>query len=98
MIYGGREWYRNLEIRISLGIKIDMERKTVAVLVGPKSALAKNANYSVEIMPGNKKASDLAKMIKKLFIEKSKPDEKSLVEQVQIEEIQKWIQGTGEIA
>jgi len=97
MIYGERDWYRNVEVKISIGVKIEKDKNIINVIAGPDSAVKTYAKYFVTIKPGDKKSSDLAKMIKKIIIEKSSYDEKPLVEKIQIDDIQKWIHGTGEL-
>lgn len=60
MIYGDRTYY-NPELNIAVGIYEDK------VMSGPVSAIMKNCKIFVEIVLGDKKSSDIAKIIKKVI-------------------------------
>ena len=65
MIYGKREWFRN----ISLGIAIGIEKKDdyYKVISGPKAAIKKHSAISFEIFRGEKKKSEIAQELRGLF-------------------------------
>ena len=98
MIEGEREWHRNVELKLCIGIKLDRESGTAQVVSGPLMAVRKNSDYFVTIKPGFKKALELARGIRNRMLIKSKPEDKYLIEKAPLEDIQSAIpSGTGEI-
>ena len=98
MIYGQREWFRDVELKLSIGVKIDRENDDVLVLAGPVMPIRKQTDYFVTIKPGEKPASDLAIEIKNKILIKATPEDKIWIEKVPIDEFQKFIPaGKGEV-
>jgi predicted ribosome quality control (RQC) complex YloA/Tae2 family protein len=98
MINGERERYRDMELKLSVGVNIDMEKKEASVIAGPVMAMRKNCNYFVTIKPGLKKGMELAKTIKNKILIKSKPEDRQLIETIPIDEFQVVIpSGMGDV-
>jgi predicted ribosome quality control (RQC) complex YloA/Tae2 family protein len=98
MIYGERKWYRDIELRLSVGVKIDRTNEQVQVISGPVMAIRKNSDYFVTIKPGFKKSLELAETIKNKILIKAKPEDKFLIERVPLDEFQCVIPaGMGEV-
>ncbi len=98
VIQGSRIWFRSMELKISVGIKIDKERSTAKVISGPVMAVRKHANYFVTVEPGDKESTHLAKEIKNKILLKSKPEDRYFIEKIQLADIQSCIpSGKGEI-
>jgi len=79
MIYGKKNFIKGIEMKIAIGVKNGQ------IIGGPVSAIKKNAEKFVIIIPGDIKKSTLAKMIK----EKIDGD---------VDEIMKFLPGDGIIA
>jgi predicted ribosome quality control (RQC) complex YloA/Tae2 family protein len=98
MIYGQREWFREVELKLSIGVRIDRENEEVRVLSGPVMSIRKETDYFVTIKPGNQQAYDLAKTIKNKILIKSTPEDKVWIEKIPLEDFQKHIpSGIGEV-
>lgn len=98
VIKGERIWYRNTELKLSIGVKIDREMEKVKVLAGPVMAIRINADYFVTIKPGFRKATELSRSIKNKILIKAKPEDKFIIEKLPLDEIEKFIpSGQGEI-
>ena len=98
MIYGERIWYRDQELKLSIGIKIHREEEAAKVIAGPVMAVRKNSDYFVTIKPGFKKPLELARSIKNKILIKARPEDKFLIEKTPLEEIQNVIPaGMGEV-
>lgn len=98
MITGEREWFRNQEIKLSVGVAIDREKEVIKVVTGPVLALRKNADYFITIKPGFRKSLELARSIKTKLLLRSSVEDKPYIEGVELEEIQRKIpSGMGEI-
>lgn len=65
MIYGERDWYRKVPLRMMVGVD-NLHR----VVSGPKTAVQKACSIMIELVPGEKKKSDVAKQIKRFFEKK----------------------------
>jgi len=98
MIYGQREWFRDVELKLAIGVKIDRENESVEVLAGPVMPIRKQTDYFVTIKPGDIEATNLAREIKNKILIKATPEDKVWIEKVPLDEFQKFIPGgKGEI-
>jgi predicted ribosome quality control (RQC) complex YloA/Tae2 family protein len=93
MISGKKNWLRNTELKIGIGVKFNKEGE-MEVIGGPVSAINLKCRYYVIIKPGHKKSKELAKEIKNKILKKTnKSDGMMIKKEVSLEEIQKWIPG-----
>lgn len=98
MISGSREWYRDKEVKLSVGVKVSKAKNRAEVVAGPVMSTRKHSDYFVTIQPGLKQSLELAKDIKNNWLIKAKPEDKNLIEKIPLEDIQKVIPaGKGEI-
>jgi predicted ribosome quality control (RQC) complex YloA/Tae2 family protein len=88
MVTGEREWYRNLELKLALGIKIDRESKQANVVSGPVMAVRKHTDYFITMKPGFKKSLELSRLIKNKILVKARPDDRYIIEQIPLDELQ----------
>ena len=97
MIYGQREWFRDVELKVAIGVRIDKETENVEVLAGPVLPIRKHTNYFVTIKPGEIEGSNLAREIKNKILIKASPEDKTWIEKIPLDEFQKFIpSGKGE--
>ncbi len=98
MIYGQKEWFREVELKISIGVKYDPEESEVVPLSGPVMAIRKETNYFVTLKPGSTKSTDLAPDIMNKILIKASPEDKQWIEKVGMDEVAKLVpSGQGEI-
>ena len=65
MVYGKREWFRNISLGIAIGLqKISDYYKVIS---GPKSAIKKNSVIAFDIIMGERKKSEISNELKGLF-------------------------------
>ena len=88
MVHGEREWYRNLELKLAVGVSIDRENAIAKVVAGPVMPVRKNSDYFVTLKPGLKKSLELARLIKNKILVKSRPEDHYLIERLPLEELQ----------
>lgn len=88
MIRGNREWYRNLELKLAVGVKISRESNTAKVVSGPLMAVRKNSDYFITLKPGLKKSLELARLMKNKILVKARPEDRYLIEQLPLDELQ----------
>jgi predicted ribosome quality control (RQC) complex YloA/Tae2 family protein len=92
MVYGQRVWYRNVPLRMAVTAGPDG-----AVFSGPESSIKKG--YSVILVPGTKKASDLSREIKSELLKIAKPRDLPLLQKLSLEELARHVPfGLGDIA
>lgn len=100
MITGKRLWFHDKELKLAIGVAIE-EYKGVRygkVLSGAVMAMRKQTLAFVTVKPGFKKAPELAREMKTQLLLKVKPEEKSFVEAIPLEDFQNVIpSGVGEI-
>lgn len=98
MITGEREWFRDKELKLSIGIMIDRENREASVISGPVMPVRTHSGYFVTIRPGYKKSLELARDIKNNILIKASPEDKFLIDRVPLEDIQRLIpSGSGDI-
>ncbi len=98
MIQGERTWYRDMELKLSVGVKVEREENEASIMAGPVMAIRKNTDYFVTIRPGFKKSMELAKAIKSKILIKARPEDKVLIERIPIDEFQVSIpSGMGDV-
>ncbi len=96
VISGERAWYRDVELKLSVGVKI--ENGEAHVVAGPVMAVRKNSNYFVTIKPGFRKSAELAGMLRNKILIKARPEDRTFIEKIPLEEFEKVIPaGTGEV-
>ncbi len=88
MIHGEREWFRNLEVKIAVGLKVEHEAKSASVVSGPVMAVRKHSDYLITLKPGLKKSLEVSRLIKNKILIKARPEDRFLIERVPLEELQ----------
>ena len=68
MIHGKRNWYRKTPLEFAVGLK--KNKKDFDVISGPSTAIKKEALIWKAVQQGDQKAGDIAKKLKKIFLEK----------------------------
>ncbi len=92
MIRGRKVYLRKIPLRIAVGIKIERgEQITAVVIAGGLESISKHARYFTTIVPGSLEQGAAAQEVKKRLIYKAQPDDKSLIENVELDEIRKNI-------
>lgn len=98
MISGEKEWFRDTEIKLAVGVQIKKEENYAKIVSGPVMAIRKLSDYFVTIRPGFKRSHELASSIRKGILMKAKPEDRLLIEAVPLDEFQKTVpSGMGEV-
>ena len=100
MVEGKKDWYRNTEVELAVGVMIlkQQEEQDTEIIGGPFSAVKSHSDYAVRIETGDKRSSELAQDIKKIFMEICKDSEREFIKKINISDIQVWIpSGKGRI-
>jgi predicted ribosome quality control (RQC) complex YloA/Tae2 family protein len=84
MVYGHRNYIRNVPLRLGIGLKTD---ERTGFIAGPLSALKENVKYRFEIGPGDEKARDLALKIKYMLMGAAPKEIKDKVRKIPIEKL-----------
>ena len=93
MIYGTRNYVRNLSLEVAIGVK--KEEDKFKVIGGPSNAITKQTNIFVRLIPGRERSGKLAKQIRdKLARMASNADRKKILK-TPLEEIQRFIPSGG---
>lgn len=96
MIYGRKNFIKNVPLEISIGVK--SSKSGLKVIGGPPDAIERNSIVYVRIVPGEETSGRLAKAIKKEIAEKSPDEIRREVYKISLDEIQKFIPyGRGKI-
>ncbi len=98
VIQGQRIWFRDMPLKLSVGIKIERDKSLVKVISGPVMAVRKNSNYFLTVQPGYKDSLELTREIKNKIFLKALPEDRYFIEKIPIGDIQIHIpSGKGEI-
>jgi hypothetical protein len=96
MIYGQREWFRDVEVKMAIGVLIDRPTKMAEAIAGPVMAMRAYAKYFVTVKAGGTPAVELAKQVRERLGYKASPEDRTLIEKIQLESIERLIpSGTG---
>ncbi len=95
VIRGRKNWGVG-KTEIAIGFVINDEK--TSIIGGPTTAIEQKTPYFVVLVPGRKKSRELAEEIKKTILKKLNEKDKRKVENIEIEEIQRFLPaGGGEI-
>jgi len=87
-ISGERSWFRDVLIKLAIGVWINREEGWAKVIAGPLMPVRKLAKYFVTLRPGFTRPPELAASIKRNLLMKATPDDKFMMEQVPLEDFQ----------
>ena len=97
MIYGSRNYIRNIPLEISIGVA--RRNNHLQIIGGPPTAISKQALTYVKIVPGDEASSRLSKRIKEILMKALPEEEGRILQKIPLEEIQKFIpSGKGSIS
>ena len=96
MIYGRKNYLRNVPLQISIGI-LQVNDNWI-IVGGPPSAITSQTKYSVTLRPGRMKSGRLAKELRRILANKAPITFRKTLLKLPLEEIQRFIPaGGGEI-
>lgn len=96
MIYGSKEWFRDVELKMSIGALLDRKQQRVEVIAGPVMAIRMFSKYFITLRPGDMKSHDLGNEILNKLLYKATPEDRPLIEKINTNDIEKLIpSGTG---
>jgi predicted ribosome quality control (RQC) complex YloA/Tae2 family protein len=89
MIYGKKNYLRQVQLRTAIGVVIEDE--TIRVVGGPKNAVANQTRIYIEITPGEQPSGTLAKQVRELLSKKLPTQWQERMPVLSLEEIQNFI-------
>lgn len=96
MIYGQREWFRDVEVKMAIGVLVDRPSRMAEAIAGPVMAMRAYAKYFVTVKAGETPATELAKQVRDRLGYKATPEYRELIEKIPLESIERLIpSGTG---
>ncbi len=91
MVYGSRQWFRDVEVKMSVGVLVDRQLQKAEAISGPVMALRTYSKYFVTIKPGDVPAQQLANDIKQRLSYKASPEDRQLIDQINTDDFQRLI-------
>jgi len=96
IVLGKKNNIRSVALRIAIGLAV--KENLASIIGGPPEAVKKQADVSVDLIPGKERSSVLAKQVRKLLTERSYRLKRVPLPEIQLQEIQGFIPyGQGEI-
>jgi len=89
MIYGSKNYVRNVPLRVAIGIETIGEH--LIIIGGPVEAISKQTNTYIEIVPGDQSGGRLAKQIQHLLAEKAPKALQEQILKIPLDEIQRFV-------
>lgn len=83
MIYGKKNYIKDVELRIGVGIQIE----PLAVVSGPVDNLRNRAKYYAVLIPGDRSKDAVSKDIKSFLLKVAREEHKEIIEKLSLEEI-----------
>lgn len=91
IIYGERAMYKNVDVRLAIGVRFLQGQKTPAVVCAPSSAIRHNADFYVTLKPGMRSVSDIASTIRNRIFLKAPDRCRPYIERVKEDSIIEFI-------
>ena len=91
MIYGTREWFRDVEVKMAIGVLVDRKTQQCEAIAGPVMALRTYSKYFVTVRPGQVPVAELSKEIKNRLGYKASPEDRPLIEALPNDSIERLI-------
>ena len=95
MIRGQKNYLKKMELKLSIGVRLNQEERSWKVLCGSTQSVRSKADYFVTIKPGHLPNMELAKEIKRKIMEKALPLDKEIINEIPLDEFQRLIPGNG---
>jgi predicted ribosome quality control (RQC) complex YloA/Tae2 family protein len=95
MVYGRKNYIRNVEVKLALGVGI--EDSSPVIVVGPDYLVRRRSTVYAILAPGDEDPSHLAKRLRKLFASRVEDDVRPLVEALTVDEIRERIPGRARV-
>ena len=89
MIYGSRNYIRNVPLEIAIGLV--KRNEDLQIIGGPPQAIANQTRIFVRIVPGNESSGRLAKRIRDLLAKMLPAEDRDKLRKISLDEIQRFI-------
>ncbi|HIQ24008.1 MAG TPA: fibronectin-binding domain-containing protein [Pyrodictium delaneyi] len=91
MVYGKRNYIRNVELKLAVGV--GSEDEAPVVIVGPADLVRRRSLVYAVLVPGDEDPSKLAQRLKKLFVNKAAEEYRPIIEALRHDEIRERLPG-----
>jgi hypothetical protein len=91
IIFGNREMFKNVDVRLAIGVKLMQGEKVPKLVCAPASAIKHNAHFYVTIKPGMKSVSDVASVIRNKIFMKTPDRFRNQVEKIREDALHEYI-------
>ena len=91
VIFGNRETFKNVDVRLAIGVKLIQGEKVPRVVCAPASVIKQNAHFYVILKPGMRSVSDIASTIRNKIFMKAGDRWRGQVEKVREEQLWDYI-------
>ncbi len=95
MVYGHRNYIRNVELRLALGLA--EEDEAPLIIVGPRELVRRRSLVYAVLVPGDEEPSKLAKRLQRLFASKLGKEKEYLAKSLDVNEIIRRIPGPSRV-
>ncbi|HJW96793.1 MAG TPA: NFACT RNA binding domain-containing protein [archaeon] len=91
IIYGHRDTYKDVDVRLSIGVRMVEGEKVPKVVCAPASAISHNAHFFVTLKPGMRSVSEIAATVRNKIFLKTPDRYRVIVEKVREEQLYDYI-------
>jgi hypothetical protein len=91
IIYGKREMYRNVDVRLAIGVRLVDGEKVPKVVCAPASAISHNAHFFVTLKPGMRSVPEIAATVKNKIFLKAGDRYRIYVEKIKEDQLHEYI-------
>ena len=91
IIYGHRDTFKNVDVRLAIGVRLVEGEKTPKVVCVPASAAKHNAHFYVTLKPGMRSVPEIATVIKNKIFLKTPDRFRNLVEKIREDSLHDYI-------
>lgn len=95
MVYGKRNYIRNVELRLAVGV--GAEDEAPVIIMGPVELVRRRSIVYAILVPGDEDPTKLAQRMKKLFADKAVEEYRPIIEALRHDEIRERLPGRSRI-
>jgi hypothetical protein len=91
IIFGNRETFRNVDVRLGIGVRLVQGEKVPRVVCAPASAIKHNAHFYVTLKPGMRSVSEVASVVRNKIFLKAPDRFRNQVEKIREDSLHEYI-------
>jgi len=91
IIFGNRETFKDVDVRLAIGVRLVQGEKAPKVICAPASAIKHNAHFFVTLKPGMRSVPEIATVVRNKIFLKTPDKFRTVVERIREDSLHEYI-------